>query len=126
PDKARIGADRFQRARHHPFGLAPPRHRIFAFRRVPFGMVLVPIAHHLIHAPSVHTARKAAHIIDEVRGLSGSVYGRRMYEVMRYWDEDHAEWDAAEREYAVAWRSKPKWVVSRTLKSVGPNASLVG
>lgn len=66
------------------------------------------------------------HFIDDVRGLSGSVYGRRMYEVMRYWDEDHAEWDAAEREYAVAWRSKPKWVVSRTLKSVGPNASLVG
>lgn len=66
------------------------------------------------------------HFIDDVRGLSGSVYGRRMYEVMRYWDEDHAEWDAAEREYAQAWRSKPKWVVSRTLKSVGPNASLVG
>ena len=66
------------------------------------------------------------HFIDDVRGLSGSVYGRRMYEVMRYWDEDHAEWDAAEREYAAAWRSKPKWVVSRTLKSVGPNASLVG
>ena len=66
------------------------------------------------------------HFIDDVGGLSGSVYGRRMYEVMRYWDEDHAEWDAAEREYAAAWRSKPKWVVSRTLKSVGPNASLVG
>jgi dihydrofolate reductase len=66
------------------------------------------------------------HFIDDVLGLSGSVYGRRMYEVMRYWDEDHADWDAAEREYAAAWRSKPKWVVSRTLKSVGPNASLVG
>jgi len=25
----------------------------------------------------------------------------------------------------VAWRSKPKWVVSRSLKSVGPNATLV-
>ena len=24
------------------------------------------------------------------------------------------------------WRSKPKWVVSRSLKSVGPNATLVG
>ena len=24
-----------------------------------------------------------------------------------------------------AWRSQPKWVVSRTLKSVGPNATLV-
>jgi len=29
------------------------------------------------------------HFIEQVRGLAGSVYGRRMYEVMRYWDEDH-------------------------------------
>jgi dihydrofolate reductase len=54
------------------------------------------------------------------------VYGRRMYQVMRYWDKDHPEWDAQEREYAEAWRSRPKWVVSRSLKSVGPNATLVG
>lgn len=65
------------------------------------------------------------HFIDDVRGLAGSVYGRRMYEVMRYWDEDHPEWDEAERDYAAAWRSQPKWVVSRSLKSVGPNATLV-
>jgi hypothetical protein len=32
------------------------------------------------------------HFIEQVRGLTGSVYGRRMYEVMRYWDEDHPEW----------------------------------
>ena len=49
-----------------------------------------------------------------------------MYEVMRYWDEDHPEWDAAERDFAAVWRSQPKWVVSRSLKSVGPNATLVG
>lgn len=65
------------------------------------------------------------HFIDDVRGLAGSVYGRRMYEVMRYWDEDHSEWGEAERDYAAAWRSQPKWVVSRSLKSVGPNATLV-
>lgn len=65
------------------------------------------------------------HFIDDVRGLAGSVYGRRMYEVMRYWDEDHSEWDEDEREYAAAWRSQPKWVVSRSLKSVGANATLV-
>jgi len=65
------------------------------------------------------------HFIDDVRGLAGSVYGRGMYEVMRYWDEDRSEWDEAERGYAAAWRSQPKWVVSRTLKSVGPNATLV-
>ena len=28
------------------------------------------------------------HWIEHVRDLTGSVYGRRMYEVMRYWDED--------------------------------------
>jgi hypothetical protein len=32
------------------------------------------------------------HFIEQVRGLTGSVYGRRLYEVMRYWDEDHPEW----------------------------------
>ena len=65
------------------------------------------------------------HFIEHVRGLAGIVYGRRMYEVMRYWDEDHPEWDAEERDFAAAWRSQPKWVVSRSLKSVGPNATLV-
>ena len=65
------------------------------------------------------------HFIEEVRGLTGSVYGRRMYEVMRYWDEDHPEWSAEELDFAAAWRSQPKWVVSRSLKSFGPNATLV-
>ena len=53
------------------------------------------------------------------------VYGRRLYQIMSYWDEDHADWSADEHEYAAAWRSQPKWVVSRSLKSVGPNATLV-
>src|SRR4051812_47877062 len=65
------------------------------------------------------------HFIEQVRGLTGSVYGRHMYEVMRYWDEDHPEWDSDEHDFAAAWRSQPKWVVSRSLKSVGPNATLV-
>ena len=55
------------------------------------------------------------HFIDDVRNLAGMIYGRRMYEVMRYWDEDQADWDEAERAYAAAWTSRPKWVVSRTL-----------
>ena len=65
------------------------------------------------------------HFTEQVRDLAGSVYGRRMYEVMRYWDEDHPEWDAEERDFAAVWRSQPKWVVSRSLKAVGPNATLV-
>ena len=66
------------------------------------------------------------HFIEEAEGQAGSVYGRRMYEVMRYWDDDHPEWDAERLAYAAAWRKQPKWVVSRSLKSVGPNATLVG
>lgn len=65
------------------------------------------------------------HWIEQVRNVTGSVYGRRLYEIMRYWDEDHPEWSAAEHAFAAAWRSKPKWVMSRSLKSVGPNATLV-
>ena len=65
------------------------------------------------------------HFTDHVRDLAGCLYGRHLYEVMQYWDEDDAGWGADERDYATAWRSQPKWVVSRTLKSVGPNASLV-
>jgi dihydrofolate reductase len=65
------------------------------------------------------------HFIEQVRGLTGMVYGRRMYEVMRYWDDDLPDWDAEERDYAAVWRNRPKWVVSRSLKSVGPNATLV-
>jgi dihydrofolate reductase len=66
-----------------------------------------------------------SHFTDWVGGLAGSLYGRRVYELMQYWDEDRTEWGAAERAFAAAWRGQPKWVVSRTLKSVGPNATLV-
>ncbi|HEX4292976.1 MAG TPA: dihydrofolate reductase family protein [Rhizomicrobium sp.] len=65
------------------------------------------------------------HFCEQVRGLAGSVYGRRMYEVMRYWDQDLPEWDSQERDFAQAWRGQPKWVVSRSLRSVGPNATLI-
>lgn len=65
------------------------------------------------------------HFVEQVQNLTGSVYGRRMYEIMRYWDEDSPEWNADERDFAMAWRRQPKWVVSRTLSSVGPNATLV-
>jgi len=65
------------------------------------------------------------HFIEQVHALTGSIYGRRMYEVMRYWDDDQPGWGEVEREFAAAWRSKPKWIVSRSLKSTGPNAILV-
>jgi dihydrofolate reductase len=80
------------------------------------------VDHMALPAPSPALFR---HFTEEARGQTGSLYGRQMYELMRYWDEDRSEWDAAEHAFAAAWRKQPKWVVSRTLKSVGPNASLV-
>ena len=65
------------------------------------------------------------HWIEHVRGLAGSVYGRRMYEVMRYWDDERPDWTPEHREFAEVWRRQSKWVVSRSLTSVGPNATLV-
>lgn len=78
---------------------------------------------HMAFAPDRTLFR---HFIKEAEGQAGSLYGRRMYEIMRYWDDDRPEWDEDEQAFAAAWRKQPKWVVSRTLKSVGPNARLVG
>ena len=66
------------------------------------------------------------HFIGQTEAQTGCVYGRQMYELMRYWDDDHPDWDAEEQAYAAAWRNLPKWVVSRSLASVGPNATLIG
>ena len=66
-----------------------------------------------------------AHFIEATQTGAGSLYGRKLYEIMRYWDEDRPEWSDPEREFARAWRDQPKWVVSKTLTSVGPNATLI-
>lgn len=60
---------------------------------------------HMAFAPSPLLFR---HSIEEAQRQAGSVYGRHMYEVMRYWDDDHPEWDEAERAFAAAWRKQPK------------------
>ena len=65
------------------------------------------------------------HWIQQVQGATASIYGRRIYEIMRYWEDDQPEWTSDERDFATAWRRQPKWVISRTLESVGPNATLV-
>lgn len=65
------------------------------------------------------------HWIDQVAGLTGSLYGRGLYEIMRYWDDDQPGWGSAEQAFAAAWRRMPKWVVSHSLAAVGPNAELV-
>ncbi len=65
------------------------------------------------------------HFVEQAQGQAGSIYGRRIYELMRYWDGEEPQWDEQERAFATAWRRQPKWVVSATLTSVGPNAALV-
>jgi dihydrofolate reductase len=65
------------------------------------------------------------HFVEHMRDLAGCVYGRRTYQIMRYWDEDRPDWDGEDHDFAAVWRTKPKWVVSRSLKAVGPNATLI-
>ena len=77
---------------------------------------------HMEFAPSPTLFR---HFVEEAQGQAGSLYGRQIYEIMQYWDDNHPEWNADELAFAAAWRKQPKWVVSRSLKSVGPNARLV-
>jgi len=71
-----------------------------------------------------------AYFIVQTRNAAGSLYGRGLYELMRYWDGDAWEQDRPAqgdlRAFAQAWRAMPKWVVSRSLKEVGPNATLLG
>ncbi len=67
--------------------------------RLVFGMnqSLDGYVDHMAFAPSPTLFR---HFIEEAQGQAGSVYGRQMYEVMRYWDDDHPEWDAGEHDIA--------------------------
>jgi dihydrofolate reductase len=92
--------------------------------RLVFGMnqSLDGYVDHMAFAPDPTLFR---HFIEEAERQAGSVYGRRIYEIMRYWDDDDSEWDAEEQAFAAAWRKQPKWVVSRALPSVGPNATLL-
>jgi len=66
------------------------------------------------------------HFIAEAQGQAGSLYGRKIYEIMRYWDDEHPKWNADELAFAAAWQNQPKWVVSRSQPSLGPNATLIG
>ena len=53
------------------------------------------------------------------RPIGTDLYGRRMYEVMVFWETAPTEGATAlEREFANAWRAEQKIVFSRTLKAV--------
>jgi hypothetical protein len=69
---------------------------------------------HMAFAPSPTLFR---HFIEEAQGQAGSVYGRQMYEVMRYWDDDHPEWDA--EEHAFGGVAEPTEMGRLTLVEVG-------
>ena len=92
--------------------------------RIVFGMnqSLDGYVDHTAFAPDATLFR---HFVEQAQEQAGSVYGRKMYEVMRYWDDDHPEWDEEERAFATAWRNQPKWVVSRSLRSVGSKGRLI-
>ena len=53
---------------------------------------------HMSFAPSPVLFR---HFIEEAEKQAGSVYGRKIYEIMRYWDDEHPEWGAEERAFAL-------------------------
>jgi dihydrofolate reductase len=105
--------------------LGAPQGEFHSMARLVFGMnqSLDGYVDHMAFAPGPALFR---HFIAEAEAKAGSLYGRELYEVMRYWDEDRDEWTAEERAFAAAWRATPKWVVSRSLTSVGPNATLIG
>jgi dihydrofolate reductase len=65
----------------------------------------------------------------QARELGVHLLGRRLYEVLSYWD-DFAEKNPSapehELEFARIWEEMPKIVFSRTLDRVGSNARLAG
>ncbi|WP_201303307.1 dihydrofolate reductase family protein [Massilia sp. 9I] len=77
---------------------------------------------HMSFGPSPRLFR---HFIDEAEQQAGSIYGRKIYEMMRYWDDEHPEWDADRQAFAAAWRRQSKWVASRGMPSLGPRATLL-
>jgi len=65
---------------------------------------------------------------DLVRGSDALVFGRRMYEVMSYWDgvdPKDPQTPRVEAEFASIYQTKPRFVLSRTLTSVDDKAVLL-
>jgi dihydrofolate reductase len=65
------------------------------------------------------------HFNEMQKRVAVNLYGRNMYEVMKYWDAPPADSSEFAQEFARAWQATPKVVFSTTLESVGPNARLV-
>jgi dihydrofolate reductase len=63
----------------------------------------------------------------QAREVGAELYGRRIYEEMRYWETADQQPSASEPvlEFARIWKDTPKIVFSRTLEKVEGNARLV-
>ena len=64
---------------------------------------------------------------EQARAIGLELYGRRLYETMRFWEtrEDEPEASELEREFARIWKATPQVVFSTTLESVSDRARLV-
>ena len=64
---------------------------------------------------------------EQARATGVQLYGRRLYEVMRYWETagDDPSAHEVELEFARIWKATPKLVFSRTLETVGADYELV-
>jgi dihydrofolate reductase len=63
---------------------------------------------------------------EQTRELGAHFCGRKLYEVMLFWEtaEENPSLGPAEREFAGIWRELPKVVFSKTLEQVEGNARL--
>jgi dihydrofolate reductase len=63
----------------------------------------------------------------QAREVGAELYGRRLYETMRYWEtaEENPSASEVELEFARIWKDTPKIVFSKTLEKVEGNARLV-
>lgn len=63
---------------------------------------------------------------EQTRELGGHLLGRRLYEVMTYWEtaEEQSSLPEVEREFAGIWKALPKVVFSNTLEEVEGNSRL--
>src|SRR5690606_37899875 len=81
PDERGVRTDGCQRARDYPFRLPPPRRRERALLVIPFGMIIIPVTHDLVHHTAIHTPRLPLRLLDEVAEECGGWRKRHVVDV---------------------------------------------
>jgi dihydrofolate reductase len=99
-----------------------PAHIVFGMPQSLDGYVADADGHISLPPPEGEFHR---HFNDLQRRSAVSLYGRRMYETMRYWGTDDPAHAPIEQEFAQLWQETPKVVVSTTLREVEGNARLI-